>query len=59
MASVMCLQIIMQEEDILEHTMLSAIHVNIKSTCRPFIEHRHAPHNTIEHTHAKDISKHI
>ena len=53
MASVMCLHISMEEEALLKHTMPSVIYVNFSQLIKHCVTHRHAPHNTIEHTHAK------
>ena len=56
MASVMCLDLCMQEEDILDHTNVKCILCTLQSTFRPLCKHKHTPHNTIEHTRAKIVA---
>jgi len=53
MASVMCLQLRMQEEDILEHTSVRFHLCTLWLTCRLLCNIGNAPQNTIEYTHAK------
>jgi hypothetical protein len=53
MASVNYLDFSMQEEDILERINGKCHLCTLQSTCRPLCSMGHAPHNTIEHTHAK------
>ena len=58
MTSIMHLHFIIEEEDILEHAKLwqdlSVVYtlVNLQT----IMWHRHAPHNNIEHTHAKILA---